>query len=180
MEVQVKLEHDDLMAFNMFVLEHSDVVRKYRQKSVVCTATTVALMWAIIMGSLYIIDIIETAIESAAYSVILTAIFVPAFLILDRVLTKRRLTRYISEGADRSMLSSKTYSVTGDGIAFQGEFGSGRSTWKAVEDVVEADQHILVFLGKQRAYLFPKRAFPTPEEAKRFLELAREYKAACG
>ena len=80
----------------------------------------------------------------------------------------------------RSVQVPVTCSVTKDGIAFKGELVAGRTTWDAVDYILPVGTRLFVFVCKKRVYIFPERAFPTPEEAKRFVELVHEYKTRYG
>ena len=177
-EVEVKLEHDDLVALNMFYLQYSREARRLRRRAHVVSILGVLLVVAIILGLLYYTELIETVFQAVLALALYMVLFVPVFIICDRVLLKRRIRRLVVEGQDRSLLAPNTWSLSEDNLSFEGEFSSGRISWKAVEDVVERDEHIFICLGKQRALVLPRRVFATAEEAKHFLELAREHQAA--
>lgn len=82
----------------------------------------------------------------------------------------------VCEGEGGPVQSPVTYSITEDGIVFEGELGSGRTSWKDVERILEIGPRIHALVRGHRTYVFPKRAFPTEEEASRFLELAWDYR----
>jgi hypothetical protein len=73
-----------------------------------------------------------------------------------------------------------TCSVTKDGIAFKGELVADRTTWDAVDYILPIGTRLFVFVRNRRAYIFPERAFATPGEAKRFIELVHDYKTRYG
>lgn len=178
MDVEVELQQDDLMAFYRLVLQNSKEARRLRLKSRVGAIVTLLGFWALVLHCYYRIGMIESIVQTVLFFILFAAVVIPAVIALDRILPKRRLGRMVSE--DPSLVSRRNYSLKEDGMAFQGNSESGRTTWNGVKDVVETEGHIFVLLGKYRAYILPKRAFATPEQAGQFFELAREYKAAHG
>ena len=65
-----------------------------------------------------------------------------------------------------------------DYLEMQMEDAAVRRPWKYVRQVAELGEHLVLYVRKDRAYVVPKRFFPSPAEADRFLAEARRLHAA--
>jgi hypothetical protein len=106
------------------------------------------------------------------------------------------MTFWIGPAADRcrvaqnpALLKPQTVSLSPDGLRWRQEAGEAgeageavesRSDWSAVRRIVETDRHFFFFYAEGAALIVPRRAFPSPEAAARFIGAAREWKESAG
>lgn len=64
-----------------------------------------------------------------------------------------------------------------DYLEMQMEDAAVRRPWKYVRQVAELGEHLVLYVQKDRAYVIPKRFFPSPDDAGRFLAEARRLHA---
>jgi hypothetical protein len=65
--------------------------------------------------------------------------------------------------------------LTGGGMDFEHEIGSSHVNWSSIVEIEENEKLLYLFVNRKLAFLVPKRAFPSADEAAAFVNQAREY-----
>lgn len=68
-----------------------------------------------------------------------------------------------------------TLSISPEGFRFKNSAEDSSARWTAVRDIVENKPCLYLFFGGSGALVIPERAFKSPDEARRFLDLANSY-----
>jgi len=76
---------------------------------------------------------------------------------------------------DGNFLSQKTFQMTRKGLTEESDYQKSFTDWCGVTDIQETPEYILFYIDRMQAYLLPKAAFKTSEDAAVFLEKAQGY-----
>ncbi len=72
-------------------------------------------------------------------------------------------------------LGLSTMAISPAGLVRRSSVAETRMQWHTIIEITEDAKMIYFFQGSRYAYLIPKRAFPTPEDAHDFLTTAKSY-----
>jgi hypothetical protein len=78
-------------------------------------------------------------------------------------------------GRFRDMLGETQMTVDAQRITIENPKGHGRADWVNVQQIAEAKEHVFIIFGPMQAFVIPKRAFDTEDDAAAFVLQAREW-----
>ena len=103
-------------------------------------------------------------------------LIVPSLLVLFVVGMGYRKAWINACVADNGLvLGSRSISLEPDGITTKTEFSQCKFAWEMIQAVEEDKEIIYLFIDNGFAIQVPKRAFPSENEMRAFMEKAREY-----
>ncbi|TVQ83497.1 MAG: YcxB family protein [Micavibrio sp.] len=79
-----------------------------------------------------------------------------------------------------SFLAPQTLTIDAKGVVEKSTHDQYFTDWRGIIDIQETIDYLLLYNGQITAYLVPKTAFETPEDAAAFLEQARDYRQKSG
>ncbi len=177
MEVHVELTRDDLFAYNMFYVAHSEEARRQMRIARITWSILVITLVAIMTFIIYAIGIIQTIAGCTFSLIIMSVLYVSLVLWSHRRSVRRRIRRLVNEGEKNALLVPRTLKLTEEVLSSDGALTGGWVRWKAVNGIIETEEHLFILLGPALAHIIPKRFFRTPIDAQHFVELARRYQA---
>jgi hypothetical protein len=175
MVIKYELTIDDLVAFNLRVLQRSPSRRKAMRWLRLGLPPTVVI--AIAVG-LFEDGSWPSPLVAVSVAIALgAAIFIglPRYLTYAIASSARRL---YSEGSNRGLLDPTTLSLTPAAIETDTGLSANRRAWELVQEVDVAPEHIFFWTGSAEASIVPTRAFATDAEREEFIRLAKEYQQA--
>jgi len=95
---------------------------------------------------------------------ILWAIFYPKHV---KKLVVKRISKLLNEGSTNGILGKHTFTINKDGMVYATEYNESKCS--LIEQIVETDQHIFIYISSLVAYIIPKRIFKNAEEKSDFL-----------
>jgi hypothetical protein len=87
---------------------------------------------------------------------------------------RRNVEQAYREGRNLGLLGPHRLTVDPEAITEATALREVRTRWAAVEQVVEAKDHLFVYVSGSTAFVVPRSAFGQPEEASRFVAQVRE------
>ncbi|MCC6144246.1 MAG: YcxB family protein [Candidatus Hydrogenedentes bacterium] len=94
-------------------------------------------------------------------------------------LIRPMLLRSLSNtGRFKEMLGATAMSFDARRISVENPHGRGRTEWRSIQQIAETKDHVFLVFGPMQAFVLPKRAFPSPEEADAFVVQARDWQQA--
>lgn len=169
MRVQFEFNHDDLIDATRRFLARSKAVSRWRVKEMIWTG---ALVW-IILFLLFRRNPVTAAIFA------LVAAMAGAFIypVLLKRETERRLRKYYEEkfGNERSFLCE--VEITPSGVTTTQKDHEHKFPWSSVEEIQDTNDSVDIFTREGGGVIVRNRAFHSPEERTRFVQMARSFQA---
>jgi|GEM_PF-4411457 len=72
-------------------------------------------------------------------------------------------------------LGPVTHSIGPDGTSYEGQHGSGRTTWEAYQRIRETKELFLLYPQSTFAQILPKRCFDNPRDIETYRQILRNY-----
>jgi hypothetical protein len=148
--------------------------RQYRRRGIIYIIAAVGIG---IVLSLALIDILRAAGYFPADKLMQTAVAVGiyffSFYLPLRFFHICGKQSWLDESGN--FLSPKTFKMTAKGVAEESDHHKSVTDWRGVTDIQETKDYLLFYIDRMQAYLVPKAAFETPEDATAFLDSARGY-----
>lgn len=149
MKLKYSVTMDDLVFFNLHIIEHSDMAKK--------TIFQIQLWVGIIL--LFITSIVSYY-SKPWYVVFLIGIAFGAYFILTfkkgyKKSLEKQIKKLLSASADsdKEMLGVQTLKLSDDGIYAKGEFSEGKTTWPAIVKIARTDKYALIYIASTKAYI---------------------------
>jgi hypothetical protein len=84
-----------------------------------------------------------------------------------------RVRDLLAKPQNRHMVGEKTVRIGPEGITVQAQDAQTTVRWDVIEDVKVTDDHAFFFFAQRAAVILPRRPFPSEDEFRAFLKLAR-------
>jgi hypothetical protein len=169
MTVTFELEPRDLRAFAAYNRGHHAVFRRARAFSLLLVAAVSGFMaWTISA---------EVGPRIFAFVVILPTLYGLTRL-LDVVLRAVSQWRLITPERNPGVLCQHTVALTDDALVETTAVNESRQRWIGFYDIVEAADHVFLFVTTNSAHIVPKRAFPDAAAAHAFFARACQLRAS--
>jgi hypothetical protein len=171
MQIEYDLSPDDLLYFQRYHWRHSPALqRQYR----------LGFIASPLLGFLAGVTLVGWERPLVWIGVFMTAavFYAAVYGWCVRRSLRSTISAVLAEGKNRGVLGRHTIELRPDGLREATDVNDTVHTWRGVERI-EADEHfIFIYTQAMMAHGIPRRAFSTPEEAERFLAIARERHAA--
>jgi hypothetical protein len=110
---------------------------------------------------------------AAVVGAIFAAVLYPLlFLWLVRITAKRYARQ------NRDALGERTFECSPERVCWTWSSGESTLKWTAFQRIDGTRDFIYFYFGPHRAFIVPRRAFPSPEASAAFLQTARDWHAA--
>ncbi len=177
MVIEYELTKEDVLALSIYHSEHQPHAQRTR-------------LIRRIAGSLFIVGIILTtmtiarksATEWTPMSLLSFLIVCIAFtlIIFQPAIIKRWLIRIAVAKADREgrfklSLGKQELTLTPEALIWKTPISESKTSWSAVEKIVETEQHVFIYTSAVAALVVPQRAFPDESAYREFVETARRF-----
>lgn len=170
MKLEYDLSEQDYMAFNMHYIKYSKRIRS----SLFVQRYLISLIFLVIPfvtgGAKYIS--LGGSLALAVVIYVLWVVFYPKYF---NGALKKRVTKILNQGNNKSLLGRRTMSLGEDGISEMGNYGDGKIPWDSIKKVEETNEHIFVYINDVNAYVIPIRAFKNEDDKKKFLDAIGEH-----
>lgn len=175
--VDFDLTEDDYMQYIQYHFRRSDDAKAGRRRMAIFgTMAFVVFAYGTKDDPHYGIQAPALYAVRLALTVAAAAFFISIYFRVARPLLMRGMVR---NSRLRQSLGKTRLELQDDGVHVINDDGRGRLTWEACRGVVEESDYIYLIMAPMRAFVVPKRAFATPDDAKAFVGIARErYHAA--
>ncbi|EMS69814.1 YcxB family protein [Ruminiclostridium cellobioparum] len=170
MELEYYLNKQDYIDFNIYHVNHSDIIKK----SLLIQRYFIPIIFMIVpfliagvtdLPLLYWICVF--IVISVVWIVFYPKYFVWAF--------SKRVSKMVDEGKNKDLLGKHRVTVNEEGVLEQSENGENKISWSGVEKIVSSNQHIFIYIGSISACIIPKRAFKTNTDMELFHEYISKY-----
>lgn len=176
MTIECDITPDDLLAFNLYHLSHSPVVRRQYMR----TWFFPAFVWLMICTAIWYLADRERG-EPLQTFLALLPLFggVPLYLIMFPLMQRRRLRKTITamfeEGSNRALMSHHTIEISSDAISDSTGLSKTKMAWQGVDRIVRHDDYAFVYLNALEAVIIPRRAFADAARFDEFVMAADRY-----
>lgn len=174
MQIEFDRSMDDVVAFNLYALEHS----AFSRREVLTQRVLVSVLAAAIGGGFNFMAphlFNWVVLGAAAVSGLVVFLVFPWFM---RRSTVGRLRGLLAEGSYENMLGHQSLSIAPGGIFVRNKTGESTVLWSAVRQVSEGEKHLFLFITSFTAIVIPKRCFKSGEDQHSFLQLVDTYRRA--
>lgn len=178
MTIEYQLTQDDLETFNLYHNRHSPFARQQFWKSLLVPVSVWLTLWIILwyLGNRGRNEPVQTAIALSPLLYMLP-VYILIYPWLYRRAVRKGVAGMLKEGKNRDMYAKQHLTVTPEAIHSSNEFGQSTTYWRAVERLVEDEDHIYIYLSTYIALIIPRRAFREEGEFERFSQAAQGYYA---
>jgi hypothetical protein len=167
MRVQFDYTIEDLVDVQMRVLNNSRAVRAWRWRDLVLTS----LMTGIFVFAI-IPEEITVRIIVGIIGLILGAVLYP---VVSEMTIKRRLRKWCEENAGPAKTFTCEVELNESGIHSQQNETQIVFPWKNMKEIRETKDSVDIYFERGGLMVIRNRAFTSPEERQRFIELAKQY-----
>ena len=178
MEVEYEITYDDLYSFYWRAGNRSPILRRQRRWVYIYFFLSF-LFFAFLPASAEVF-----ALSRAGLLWLLVIFPAVAFIVwhLDRRKTRRAIVELIvDDNPGRGQLGPHKISLNEKEVVENTAVGESRTLWAGVERVEQNQDHIFIYTTPTFAYIIPKRAFRSVQDAKSFYQTAivRKLRASC-
>ncbi len=182
MEIEYALTADDVVAFQIYVFDHSPAIERQQRvmKRWVVLGSLVLplLIWAIVIPLTVTADDIGGVILGSIVLCAVPIAWVYAYLTypIARILrskTRARVKRWCEERASSEL--GRRLTITPASIDWASTVATGSLLWSGVTNLVTEKNHLFLFTDAENAFVVPKRAFRDESDFEKFVETARQY-----
>jgi YcxB-like protein len=167
MRVEFDYTIEDMVDVQMRALKRSRAARAWRWRDLVMTSLlTGALLFAVIPEEItgrIIVGIIGLFLGAVLYPV------------LNEMTVKRRLRKWCEEHAGTQRTFTFEVELNQSGIHTRSNGTQIIYAWENVKEIKETEDSVDIYFEKGGLVVVRKRAFPSPGEHERFIELAKQY-----
>lgn len=167
MQIQYRLNLDDVVAFNSYHLSRSKHAKqriRLNQLLGVALALIVALMWQSRGLGLW-------TLFFTAYALFLLL----GYPIYYRWSVKQNARKIYSEAPNKGVFGDHIIALDAEGVIEISDTGETRTAWSGVDRIEANGEYIFLYTGSLTAHIIPRRAFLNEVEAEEFIQLARQY-----
>ncbi len=169
MTVTYVVTADDVVAFNLYHLQHAPGMRRYLGWTRFGAASLAVIsVWSLVAYLQYN----SRSILALALAIIAGAIvyrMTPALMLRATPRTVRRMLR---DEANRGMIGAQQITLAPDALIFRSELGECRYAWETIERIATTPEHIFIYVTPITALIVPARALSAAERDA-FVEAAR-------
>lgn len=94
---------------------------------------------------------------------------------------KRNVTKKVLKSLKNEkfakLLGEHTMVVSKEGIEDSGKGGEAKAPWSSILSIIEAKEHLYIFISESKAFIIPNRAFKKDYERQKFVERLKEFKS---
>ena len=172
MNIEYNVEIDDLVAFNLYYLNHSTHAQKQISNSIVFYADISFFLFA--MGLVFVKN-------NLALSIILFALSSSflLFAISVKPTSKKNIQKHVREinsNVKHNYAGKHVFSITPEYIKDIHESGEVIRHWDIIDNIDTTDQYLFIILKPgSSAFIVPKKAFNDDASFNQFVETAKEY-----
>ena len=149
MKLRYSVTMDDLIFFNLYTIEHSDMAKK--------TIFQIQLWMGIIL--LLMVSLVSYYSKLWYVVFLIGIVFSTYFILTFKKVYKKSLEKQIrkvlsaSADSDKEMLDIQTLELGDDGIYAKGELSEGKTTWPAVVKIAKTNNYTLIYIASTKAYI---------------------------
>lgn len=163
MEVTYQLEREDYWQYSKFVVSRVPALKRQSVLRFFVTPGILSLdLWLFHVGGYWVWTLIFTVALFGLWAVFL--------------LWSQQRGLKVQLEARIGSIGLHTMQLAPDGFREQNAVMECFVKWSKVTEIAESPQVLVFFLGPRFAFIVPKRAFPSPEQAQAFLQTARAYR----
>ncbi|MBI2844295.1 MAG: YcxB family protein [Armatimonadetes bacterium] len=149
MKIRYRVELDDIVAFNQFVVDTSKEMRRQRRS------------WLIAIFAIYVtIGCLQAMFRHSfapiLYWLLFSAVFTAWYYRASRRVNRKRIKRLYSEGKNKGDLCEHELELLPDGICERTSVGEQKATFAGIERIVTNDTHAFIFIGSLLAHVIPR------------------------
>jgi hypothetical protein len=174
MEATFEFDTEDLVAFNLHLLQHSTTFRRgYRKALMLLTLLgCLAVLFAVWMLSLAGGRLADSMFLLWV-PLLVIGLTIAAFPWLRRRAIRQQLQRAMAEGKNVGVYGQHRLSITPEGVREDVSAGYSFRRWTAVEKIALTQDHAFLYISALSAYVLPKRAFGDELHFQQFVRSAQ-------
>jgi hypothetical protein len=170
MTVTYSVTTDDVVAFNLYHLQHAPGMRRYFGWTRFGAASLAVIgVWSLVAYLQYnsrsLLALVLALIAGALVYRLTPTLMLRA--------TPRTVRRMLRDDTNRDMLGVQRITLTPDALVFRAEPGERRYAWETIEWIATTPEHIFIYVTPITALIVPARAFGNAAEREDFLNVAR-------
>jgi hypothetical protein len=171
MHVEYDVSLDDLLHFQRYHWKHSPALqRQYRLGFI--PAPALGLLAAVGLVGL------EPRLLWVAVFLATAAIYAAVYVWCVGRSFRSTLSAALAEGKNRGVLGRHEIELRVEGLREATDVNDTTHAWRGIERIEADERFIFIYTQAMMAHAIPRRAFSSPEDAERFLAMAREKHAA--
>jgi hypothetical protein len=172
MELEFERTPQDVIDFNLYHMEHSDVSRRELLTQRVLASLLTA---AFVLGlSLWPPARFNALMLGAAVFTGVVIYFI--YPVLVRQSTLGRLRKLVREGKNDTLFGRQTVTILSEGILARNQSAESKIQWAAVQQVAESERQLFLFTSAISALIIPKNCFKSEADTQAFLQLVDKYR----
>lgn len=117
------------------------------------------------------LSLVARIVDFLFYSALWILIFSLSKWFFSNIVTRKML----KEGRNRSVLGRHEVVLEESEVIERTSLNEMHTNWAGVEQVVENERYIFIYITASAAHVIPKRAFATQEDARSFFQTAKDY-----
>jgi len=169
MRVQFNYTIDDIVDLQMRLLKRSRVARAWRWRNLALTSLLAgAFLFAVIP------ERITGRIVMGTIGVLSGA---AVYLALNDVIVKRRLRKWCEENAGTDRIFTCDVELSDSGVHTNSNGTQIIYAWSNVNEIKKTEDSVDIYFEKGGLVVVRNRAFTSPADRQRFIELAKQYSA---
>ncbi len=169
MKFEYELTKEDLIDFNLFHIMYAKSTRRsaYIQRYIL---SLLLIVIPIFLGQWSIVRFeYGLAIFLAFY--VYWVVFYPRRL---RKIVSKRITKLLNDGEKNIVIGAHSLSISEEGIVDQSKHTKAKTRFKEIEDILENNAHIYIYVSENSAHIIPLRIFLNEAEKHDFLALIQQ------
>jgi hypothetical protein len=165
-QITYEIEIEDLVKYNLYTLRSN----RHTRRNLLIVRITVALV-------LMMLSFLSISVRGITWLDIIIWVFVLVYFLYAPIFHRGFIARAVRKAhppeESRGTLGRHTITLTTNGLREESETGESSTLWRGISKISSNDQYIFFYLNPNLAHVVPRRAFPSDEDAERFLETAR-------
>jgi hypothetical protein len=172
MDLEFDRTADDLVAFNLYYLEHSPNARR----EALTSRLLISVLAAWFAGGSYLFTprYFNWVVLGATLAAGLVVFLVYPFF--SRRMTIGRIRTALMEGNNESLFGHQAVAISAEGIFAKNAGSESKIRWSAVQPLREGAEHFYLFMSATNALIIPKRCFKADEARDEFARLVESYR----
>ncbi|MEX0701623.1 MAG: YcxB family protein [Planctomycetales bacterium] len=176
MTIEYEQTPEDVVAFNLFHMEHSPAARwNYRK------VRLIRMAWWFVGGSglwCFAIVLGYQSLEAGLYVIPFYALGLVDLFLYPRAY-RGSIIKLVSgmcrERNNRGLFGTQQITLSADGVSNGNAFERSAASWDSIEEVAVSSDYVYIYRNAIDAVIIPRRAFPTEIEFDGFIESARRF-----
>jgi hypothetical protein len=171
MQVDYQIGLDDIGAFSLHHARTSKLSRRRLRSTQILGIFSLVVLVMVWPG--------WDNVDRIVFFIVMALFWLVGYPFYYRWAIKRNIRKIYSQTESRNVIGEHTIAIEPEYVIEKSPIGESRTAWSGIEKIQSDGQYIYVYVGPLYAFVIPKRAFKTGEDAEAFLQQAQAYRLAC-